>query len=214
MAKQNKKIGRPSYLKPSEFLHCPKCDTTKKESEFYNCKARPTGKQRTCKSCCRESGIYFRTVLRPEFYWSGDGSTGYFQKDYQKTLQYYREHVRADKIPLVYVIETPSGIYVGCTRALLNVRRLRHKSDYKRYTLGKKTNRMPLLHQAFDKCGADWVDWIDTMKPIETFDKSISQHELLKKEKEYIQKFEQQGIKLLNVINSKNDIRIKKNKKI
>lgn len=208
MAKQ--KRGPIPFLQPSEFLTCLKCKKTKASSEFYKCAARPTGKQPNCKECNKSEGIYFRHVLREEYYWSENGN-GYFQKDYQKTLDYYNDYVRADKIPFVYSIETPSGIYIGCSRSKLVVRKGRHKIDYLRYVRGQKGSSLPLLHKAFDKEGEDWVKCMDTMKIIETFPKDLTQSQLLTKERGYIKKYESQGITLLNIIGSKNDIRVKKN---
>jgi hypothetical protein len=211
MAKQKNKAGRPSFLHPSEFHTCLKCKKTKPASEFYKCSSRPTGKQPHCKVCNREEGIYFRNVLRPEFYWSENGS-GYFEKDYEKTLEYYRDYVRADKVPFVYSIETPYGIYIGCSRSLFVVRKGRHKIDYMRHVRGQKGSRLPGLHKAFDKLGEDWVKCMDTMKVLEEFPKGFTQSQLLTKERTYIKKYEAQGITLLNIIGSKNDIRIKKSK--
>jgi NAD-dependent SIR2 family protein deacetylase len=74
MAQQKNKAGRPSFLQPSEFHTCNKCKTTKPASEFYKCSSRPTGKQPNCKECNREEGVYFRHVLREEYYWSQNGT--------------------------------------------------------------------------------------------------------------------------------------------
>jgi hypothetical protein len=210
MAQQKKKAGRPTFLKPSEFHTCNKCKITKPASEFYKCVSRPTGKQPNCKACCRESGVYFRTVLREEYYWSTDG-TGYFEKDYRKTLDYYNDYIRADKIPFIYSIQTPSGIYIGCSRSLFVVRKSRHKIDYMRHVRGQKTNSIPGLHAAFDKEGENWIKYLDTMKILETFSKDLTQSQLLTKERAYIKKYESQGITLLNIVGSKNDMRVKKN---
>ena len=207
--KQNR--GPIPHLQPSEFLTCLKCKKTKASSEFYKCSSRPTGKQGNCKSCCRESGVYFRTVLREEYYWGKNGN-GYFQKDYQKTLDYYNDYVRADKVPFIYSIETPSGIYIGCSRSKFVVRKGRHKIDYMRHFRGQKSNFIPGLHAAFNKEGEDWVKSLETMKILETFPKSFTQSELLTKERGYIKKYEEQGITLLNIVGSKNDIRTKRTK--
>lgn len=208
MAKSNR--GPIPYLQPSEFLTCLKCKKTKESSEFYKCVSRPTGKQPNCKSCNKEEGMYFRHVLRPEFYWSENGN-GYFQKDYQKTLDYYNDYVRADKIPFIYSIQTPSGIYIGCSRSKFVVRKSRHKIDYMRYVRGQQGSSLPGLHKAFDKEGKDWVKCIDSMKIIETFSKDLTQSQLLTKERNYIKKYEAQGIPLLNILGTKNDKRVKKN---
>ena len=210
MAQKNKS-GRPSFLQPSEFHTCLKCKNTKPASEFYKCSSRPTGKQPNCKECNREEGIYFRNILRPEFYWSENGS-GYFEKDYRKTLDYYNNYIRADKIPFIYSIQTPSGIYIGCSRSLFVVRKSRHKIDYMRHVRGQKTNTIPGLHKAFDKEGENWFKYLDTMKIIETFSKDLTQSQLLTKERGYIKKYEEQGITLLNIVGSKNDIRTKRTK--
>ena len=207
--KQNR--GPIPHLQPSEFHTCLKCKKTKSASEFYKCSSRPTGKQPNCKSCNKEEGVYFRHVLREEYYWSANG-TGYFEKDYRKTLDYYNDYIRADKIPFIYSIETPSGIYIGCSRTRFVVRKGRHKIDYMRYVRGQKSNFIPGLHAAFDKEGEDWVKSLDTMKILETFPKSFTQSELLTKERGYIKKYESQGITLLNIVGSKNDIRVRKPK--
>jgi len=155
--------------------------------------------------------VFFRHILRPEFYWSENGS-GYFEKDYQKTLNYYNDYIRADKIPFIYSIETPTGIYIGCSRTRFVVRKSRHKIDYMRHVRGQKSNFIPGLHKAFDKEGENWIDSLETMKIIETFTKSFTQSELLTKERNLIKKLESQGITLLNIVGTKNDIRIRKTK--
>ena len=81
-----------------------------------------------------------------------------------------------------------------------------------RYVRGQKSNFIPGLHAAFDKEGEDWVKSLDTMKILETFPKSFTQSELLTKERGYIKKYEEQGITLLNIVGSKNDIRTKRTK--
>ena len=208
MAKQ--KRGPIPFLQPSEFLTCLKCQKTKASSEFYKCAARPTGKQPNCKECNKEEGIYFRHVLREDYYWSQNGN-GYFQRDYQKTLDYYNDYVRADKIPFVYSIETSEGIYIGCSRSKFVVRKSRHKIDYMRHFRGQKCSSLPGLHKAFDNEGEDWIKSLDTMKIIETFPKDLTQSQLLTKERNYIKKYEEQGITLLNIVGTKNDKRVKKN---
>lgn len=211
MAQQKNKSGRPSFLQPSEFHTCLKCKNTKPASEFYVCRSRPTGLQPHCKACNKTEGIYFRHVLREEYYWGKNGN-GYFQKDYQKTLDYYNDYVRADKVPFIYSIQTQSGIYIGCSRSKFVVRKGRHKIDYMRHFRGQKTNFIPGLHAAFDKEGEDWVKSLETMKILETFSKDLTQSQLLTKERAYIKKFESQGIILLNISGTKNDIRTKRTK--
>jgi hypothetical protein len=49
------------------------------------------------------------------------------------------------------------------------------------------------------------------MKILETFSKDLTQSQLLTKERAYIKKYESQGITLLNIVGSKNDMRVKKN---
>jgi hypothetical protein len=205
------KRGPIPQLQPSEFLTCLKCKKTKSSSEFYKCVARPTGKQPNCKECNKEEGIYFRHVLREEYYWSQNGK-GYFQKDYRKTLDYYNDYARADKVPFIYSIETPSGIYIGCSRSLFVIRKGRHKIDYGRYIRGQQGSSLPGLHKAFDKEGEDWIKCLDTMKIIETFPKTLTQSQLLTKERNLIKKLEAQGITLLNIVGTKNDKRIRKTK--
>jgi len=211
MAQQKTKTGPKPHLQPSEFHTCLKCKKTKAASEFYKCSSRKTGKQPNCKQCNKEEGMYFRHVLRQEYYWSENGS-GYFEKDYEKTLEYYRDYVRADKVPFVYSIETPSGIYIGCSRSKFVVRKGRHKIDYMRFVRGQKANVIPLLHQAFKKEGDDWLKCLDTMKVLEEFPISFTQSQLLTQERGYIKKYEAQGIPILNISGSKNDVRTKKPK--
>ena len=81
-----------------------------------------------------------------------------------------------------------------------------------RHVRGQKTNFIPGLHAAFDKEGENWVKYIDTMKILETFPKGFTQSELLTKERGYIKKYESQGIILLNISGTKNDIRTKRTK--
>jgi hypothetical protein len=80
-----------------------------------------------------------------------------------------------------------------------------------RHVRGQKTNSIPGLHAAFDKEGENWIKYLDTMKILETFSKDLTQSQLLTKERAYIKKYESQGITLLNIVGSKNDMRVKKN---
>jgi ERCC4-type nuclease len=60
---------------------------------------------------------------------------------------------KADKLPIVYAIVAPDGKqYIGQTMMHLGVRRSEHIRHYKRALKGKR-ERLPLLHDSFDKYG-------------------------------------------------------------
>ena len=60
--------------------------------------------------------------------------------------------------------------------------------------------------------GDEWLKTLLDIKIVETFDVSMPAHILKQKEREYIQKFERQGIELLNIRGTRKDTGNKKRK--
>jgi len=202
MAKQLKQIGRPSYLKPSPYHICNQCGVTKSEKEFYKCKARPTGLQAKCKECCKQDGLKFRNE-NPQYYTGND--TSYFVKNREQWNSYLKQFLKCDKPATIYSIETPHGLYIGCTHGYLWNRMKVHRRDYRRHQKGLPGSRIPLLHNAWDKMGGEeWLKTLLDVRVIEEFPKDITQSQLLTLEKQYIKKFESQGITLLNSVGTTN----------
>jgi len=196
MAKLKKQMGRPSYLKQSPYHICIDCGETKSEKDYYKCKSRPTGLQAKCKGCCKKDGLKFRNE-NPEYYTGTDES--YFVKNKEQWNSYQRQFFKCDKPATIYSIETPHGLYIGCTHGYLWNRMKVHRRDYRVYLKSGKSPH-PLLHTAWDKMGGDeWLKTLLDVRVIEEFPKDITQSQLLTKEKEYIQKFQSQGLTLLNI---------------
>ena len=204
------KTGRPHYLQQSEYQICIQCKETKSEKEFYKCKSRPTGLQAKCKTCQKIDGAKFRNQ-NPEYYNGSDES--YFVKNKEQWNAYQRQFLKADKNSIVYCIETPFGLYIGSTKAYLWNRVSVHRRDYRRHIKGLAISTTPGLHEGWDKMGGDeWLKTLLDIKIVETFDVSMPSHILKQKEREYIQKFERQGIELLNIRGTRKDTGNKKRK--
>jgi len=193
----NQKRGRRPHLQPSEYHTCIQCKETKSASAYHICKSRPTGLQGKCKTCQQLDGLKFRHD-NPEYYNGNDES--YFVKNKELWNAYQRKFLKADKNSIVYCIETPSGLYIGSTKAYLWIRNNTHRKDYRKWKRGIAVSTTPDLHKAWDKMGGD--DWLKTLldiKIIEEFDADMLPHVLKQKERDYIRKYEAQGLPLLNI---------------
>jgi hypothetical protein len=62
---------------------------------------------------------------------------------------------KSDKLPIIYAIVAPDGKeYIGQTMMYLGVRKSEHIRHYKRALKGKR-DRLPLLHDSFDRYGLE-----------------------------------------------------------
>jgi len=107
-------------------LKCGSCGNLLPTTEYSKCKRRKTGYQGKCKSCNKKDNDIYRKE-NPE-YWSYEN--GYFSD--KEKWKYISKYMAADKPIKIYKIVLPDGkVYIGSTKALLNVRMSRHLFDLK-----------------------------------------------------------------------------------
>jgi len=189
--------------------HCPQCGENKPTTEFYKNKTSNDGLQRCCKICCNINSKKFRET-RPDYYW---GKDGYFTNRYDETLQYSKDHSRADKSSKIYAIETPDGIYIGSTKRHLSNRISTHLTDYRAVHRGIAKPHLPGLHKSFDKYTEEEVrQFLKDSKLVEEFEGDRLQTK--RRESFWIQYHKQMGYRLLNVRDAWGPISEKKSKQI
>lgn len=125
--------------------YCPKCETKKPASEFSKCNRRKDGLQYHCKDCNRKGNKKFRE--QNPLYW--DYEVGYFSEKHK--WAYISEWAKADKSIKVYKIELPSGkVYIGSTKAFINLRMNRHVGDLVRWRKGE-LHRFIHMYEEFNE---------------------------------------------------------------
>jgi hypothetical protein len=128
---------------------CNGCGKVKQPEEYSKCRSRKDGLQPKCKECNKKDNKKFRTQIQPDYY---SYETGYF-KD-KETWKYISLYQLADKTIKIYMIPFDDGsIYIGSTKAHLNIRLARHVADYRRVKEGysKQSRVIPKLHAKFDE---------------------------------------------------------------
>ena len=158
--------------------------------------------QYRCKTCCRINSKLFRQK-RPDYYWGGE--QGYFVKNKEKTDLYNKDYHSANKIGKVYRVDFPGGSYIGSTKRHLHTRITQHFTDYKKMLRnGKNICYLPLLHDEFDKY--NFTEIKKYLKKAYLIDQLHgTSAEVKKREKEWIIKLSNEGIKLLNIQNNPNE---------
>ena len=132
---------------------CSKCGKTKPTTEFSKCKSNKDGLQYNCKCCNKISNKEFRTEINPNYH------NNWYEANMPQWSEYMNDYRRADKGGKIYSITAPDGmVYIGMTEMYMGVRRLEHKKHYQR-ALAKKRERLPLLHDSFDKYGYENHKW-------------------------------------------------------
>lgn len=102
----------------------------------------------------------------------------------------------------------PNGkVYIGSTKALLNVRLARHVQDYRRYREGHRDRTIPLLHAEWDKMFTTYEALRDFLKENtyiieETNGGRVRQ---LTIEQFWINRFRKDGYELCNTYNPKKE---------
>jgi len=126
---------------------CSKCLETKELSEFSKCTSNKDGLQYKCRECNKKDNHKFRTEINPEHHHE-------WQSNHRPRVRaFIKKYRRADKGGMIYSIKNPAGeMYIGMTEMYLTVRKLYHFTHYNRALVGKR-NRLPLLHDSFDKWG-------------------------------------------------------------
>lgn len=128
---------------------CSKCGKTKNTTEFSKCNRNKDGLQYHCRQCNKVSNKLFRQELDPQY------QTKWYSKYMVEWTNYMSRYRKSDKLPIIYAIDAPDGKqYIGMTMMHLGVRRSEHIRHYKRALKGKR-DRLPLLHDSFDKYGIE-----------------------------------------------------------
>ena len=136
---------------------CKDCGKLKDTTLFSKCSSTKDKLQPKCKSCNKKDNLQFRTD-KPEHH-------AHWQKNNMDRFnQYMKKYKKADKLGTIYGIINPLGeTYVGMTQTYFKVRKMEHKTHYRRMLIGKR-NRMEGLHNSFDKHGIDnhrWVKFVE-----------------------------------------------------
>jgi hypothetical protein len=133
----------------ANIKQCIKCRQHKETTQFSKCSARKDGLQWNCKSCNKEDNLKFRTEINPQHH------AEWQRKNPEKLIEIVSKYQKADKSSIIYSIKNPDGLYyIGSTKKYLNVRKTVHIAHYKQWLKGKK-NKLPLLHDSFDKWGIE-----------------------------------------------------------
>ena len=142
-----------------------------------------------CKSCNKTDNHKFRTEINPQHHsiWQKDNS--------DRVSDIISRWRQADKVGTIYYIKNPNNeYYIGMTKCYLNVRWSEHKIHY-RLANKNKRNKLPGLHNSFDKYGVE-NHQIETIIQFE----DISRKELKEWEKVFIKSFKENA-NILNTIN-------------
>jgi hypothetical protein len=126
---------------------CRKCGEVKETTQFSKRTQSKDGLQGNCKQCNSKDNKKFREEINPEHHseWQRINKARHFE-----ILKKYR---KADKGGQIYAIINPENeMYIGMTECKLSYRLLEHRNHYKRALRGKR-ERLPGLHDSFDKHG-------------------------------------------------------------
>jgi hypothetical protein len=195
----------------SNLKKCSKCKVVKPIEEYHKSNREKDGKQNKCKECFKLINKQFREK-NPKYYWGSEDS--YFVQRYEETRKYTDEYAKGNKTNIVYIIETPEGIYVGSTKRLFNLKKAFHKNSL----LMAKENRR---NNSDIKCLNDVL----VKYPIEEGYKMINdskivyegdgdREDLRIKTRQYVQYFNDKGFKILNIIYNEKVSRKKVVKKV
>jgi hypothetical protein len=133
----------------SNLKQCQRCHQLKDTTHYSKCKSNKDGLQYCCKSCNKETNLKFRTEINPEHHAKWQTS------NWDKFMGYLKKYRCADKNGIIYAIINPDGeTYIGMSEAYLKVRRIEHIKHYRQALKGKR-QRLPGLHESFDKYGLD-----------------------------------------------------------
>lgn len=182
-----------------EKVICNQCKKSLPREKFSKCSARKTGLQSKCKQCNKKDNDEFRSNNKE--YWSYE--YGYFK--HKKKWKYIAEYQKADKPIKVYKINLPNNkVYIGSTKALMNVRMSRHVVDYRRNRQGYPTARIiPLLHGAWDDMFTTYDDLRDYLKE-NTYileETMGGRKRQMSREQFWIDRYREQGYELCNAYN-------------
>jgi hypothetical protein len=126
---------------------CRRCGEIKDTTEFSKRKASSDNLQSDCKECNSITNKKFRTIINPQHHAKWQTS------NWDKFMGYLKDYRRADKNGIIYSITNPDGFsYIGMSEMYFKVRMIEHRKHYRQALEGKR-NRLPGLHDSFDKYG-------------------------------------------------------------
>jgi hypothetical protein len=139
--------------------HCSKCKRDKQRTEYSKCNSRKDGLQPYCKSCNSKNNKKFRK--ENPLYW--DYEVGYFSEKHK--WAYISEWAKADKPIKIYKIELPSGkVYIGSTKAFINLRMNRHVNDMVRWRKGELHRYIHMYSEFMDIDDGDGIGFKEYLK--------------------------------------------------
>lgn len=128
---------------------CQKCHKVKDTTLFSKCSSNKDGLQYKCKECNKKDNHKFRTEINPQHH------AKWQTINWDKFMGYLKKYRKADKAGIIYAITNPDGeTYIGMSEMHLNVRLIEHRKHYRQGLQGKR-ERLPGLHDSFDKYGVN-----------------------------------------------------------
>ena len=171
----------------SNQKQCRACGKVKDTTLFSKRRASSDGLQCDCKECNKIANHKFRTIINPEHHAKWQSS------NWDRFSEYLRKYRRADKTGIIYSITNPKGeTYIGMSEMYFKVRMHEHRRHYKQALEGKR-NRLPGLHDSFDKYGVE-NHTFQTLTKIDGIDRKQLEY----MERSFIEAIKQTG-KSLNV---------------
>lgn len=175
---------------------CGKCRKVKPIEMFHKCSTTRDGVQTKCKECVSNLNKLFREK-NPKYYWGSEDS--YFVQRYEETRKYTDEYSKGNKENTVYTIETPDGIYVGSTKRLFHIKLAFHRN-----------NLLMAFENRRNKSDIKCLNDVLVKYPIEEGRKMINnakivyqgdgdREDLRIKTRQYIQYFNDKGLKVINI---------------
>lgn len=180
----------------SNLKKCNKCKLVKPMEEFHNAKKNRDGKQDKCKECFKIINKEFREK-NPKYYWGTEDS--YFVQRYDEIREYCDEYSKGNKKITIYTIDTPDGIYVGSTKRRFNLKLAFHRNNLlmafenrRNHSDIKCLNDVLIKHPI-----EEGYERINNAKIIYEGDGDNEQR--ARKQRQYIQYFNDQGLKVINI---------------
>lgn len=161
---------------------CSRCGQYKAFTDFHKKSSSTDGRQYLCKVCVKGVNKTFRTI-KPKY------ARNWFRANKREWNDYCWRYMKADKTPIIYGIINPANeLYIGMTSAYLRIRKQNHFNNFR-----QGVNKIPKLHQSFQKWGLDAHEFIKIAEY-----PGISRKELKQKETEWIERFRNKAT-LLNI---------------
>jgi hypothetical protein len=181
----------------SNLKKCSKCRVVKPMEEFHNSSRARDGKQSKCKECFKKINKEFREK-NPKYYWGSENS--YFVERYEEIRLYSDAYNKANKNITIYTIDTPEGLYVGATKRLINLKIAFHRNNLLMAFENRRTNcDIKVLNDILIKYPIEeGYERINNAKII--FQGEGDREHMRMKSKQYIQYYNDKGLKVINIL--------------